>query len=239
MTAPLFLVGSDALVSGTVVVDGDEGRHAADVRRLRVGEAVLLGDGAGRIGAGVVSAVSRGSIAVDVASVETRPKPQPSFAVAQALAKGGRDEDAVEAMTEVGVDVVVGWQSARSVAKWSDRTETRWTATARSAAKQARRAWLPEIVAAVTTQGLAERVSAASLAVVLHEAADRPLAALDLPPDGEVLIVVGPEGGVASEELDLLTATGAQVCRLGRNVLRTSTAGVAAISVLSAGSRWR
>jgi 16S rRNA (uracil1498-N3)-methyltransferase len=183
--------------------------------------------------------VSRGSIAVDIASVETQDRPQPWFAVAQALAKGGRDEDAVEAMTEVGVDVVVGWQSARSVAKWSDRTEARWTATARAAAKQARRAWLPDFVAAVTTQGLAERVSAATLAVVLHEAADRPLAALDLPADGEVLVVVGPEGGVAPEELDLLTAAGAQVCRLGRHVLRTSTAGVAAISVLSAASRWR
>jgi 16S rRNA (uracil1498-N3)-methyltransferase len=239
VTAPLFLVDSASLVAGHVAVDGDEGRHAADVRRLRPGEAVLLGDGAGRIGAGVVVSVRRGALVVDVTSVESQPRPQPTFAVVQALAKGGRDEDAVEAMTEVGVDTVIGWQAARSVAKWTDRTQVRWVATARSAAKQARRAWLPDVVPALTTQALAERMSTAALAVVLHEAADVPLSGVDVPADGEVLVVVGPEGGITPDELDLLAGAGARACRLGHDVLRTSTAGVAAISVLSAASRWR
>jgi len=239
VTAPLFLVDPAQLAVGRVVVDGDEGRHAADVRRLREGEAVLLGDGCGRIGDGVVVSVSRGSIEVDVSSVQDVAAPQPRFVVAQALAKGGRDEDAVEAMTEVGVDVVLGWQASRSVAKWTDRTQTRWSATARAAAKQARRAWVPEVSGPVTTVALAERAAGAALAVVLHEEATGPLGAIALPDDGDVLLVVGPEGGIAPDELDALTTAGAVACRLGSHVLRTSTAGVAAISVLAAASRWR
>lgn len=237
MTAPLFLVA--ALEPGRAVVGGDEGRHASDVRRLRAGEVVLLGDGRGRIGEGVVASVTRGSIEVEVSSVHDEPAPQPRFVVAQALAKGGRDEDAVEAMTEIGVDEVLGWQAARSVAKWTDRTEARWASTARAAAKQARRAWVPDITGPLATSALAERAAGAALAVVLHEGAIDPLVTCRVPDDGDVLVIVGPEGGIAPEELDTLTAAGAVACRLGPHVLRTSTAGVAALSVLSAASRWR
>ena len=239
MTAPLFLVDAAALTSGRVVVDGDEGRHASDVRRLRVGEHVLLGDGHGRVGEGVVAAVSRGSVTVDLSDLRTEPAPSPRFLVAQALAKGGRDEDALEAMTEVGVDVVWGWQAARAVAKWTERTQARWSATARAAAKQARRAWVPEVAGPMTTAALAERVAGAALAVVLHEDAAEALVGREVPDHGEVLLVVGPEGGIAPDELEALAAAGAVACRLGPHVLRTSTAGVAALSVLSAARRWR
>src|SRR3954454_8337613 len=239
MTAPLFLVGTEQLQQSRVVVDGDEGRHASDVRRLRAGEHVHLGDGCGRVGDGIVVAVTRGSIEVEVSSVRDVPAPRPRFVVAQALAKGGRDEDAVEAMTEVGVDAVLGWQAGRSVAKWTDRTQTRWSGTARAAAKQARRAYVPTVTGPLTTAALAERAAGATLAVVLHEDPTEPLVSLAFPDDGEVLVVVGPEGGISSDELDALTAAGAIACRLGPNVLRTSTAGVAALSVLSAATRWR
>jgi 16S rRNA (uracil1498-N3)-methyltransferase len=237
VTPPLFLVDPATLMAGTLVIDGDEGRHAADVRRLRAGEVVLVGDGAGSVADGVVESVRRGAVAVSVARIRTVAPPRPRFVVAQALAKGGRDEDAVEAMTEVGVDAVLGWQAARSVAKWTDRTQARWSATARSAAKQARRPWLPEVVGPVTTAELAARAATAALAIVLHEDAEEPVAALAVPEDGEVLIVVGPEGGITPDELDALAA--ARLCRLGPHVLRTSTAGVAALSVLSAATRWR
>src|SRR3954452_9906589 len=237
MTAPLFLVGTEQLQQSRVVVEGDEGRHASDVRRLRVGEHVLLGDGYGRVGDGIVVAVTRGSIEVEVSSVRDVPAPRPRFVVAQALAKGGRDEDAVEAMTEVGVDAVLGWQAARSVAKWTDRTQTRWSATARAAAKQARRAYVPEVAGPVTTNDLAKRAAGAALAVVLHEDATDPLVACALPEDGEVLLIVGPDGGITTAELEALTAAGAVARRLGPHVLRTSTAGVAALSVLSAAGR--
>lgn len=237
MTPPLFLV--DARVeTGLVVVGGDEGRHAADVRRLRPGEPVLVGDGAGTLGAATVVSVARGEVSVEVTDVRREPRPDPSFVVAQALAKGGRDEDAVEAMTELGVDVVIGWQAARSIARWTDRTGERWRSTVRTAAKQSRRAWVPEVEGPLSTPQLAARVRVAPLAVVLHEQAPQPLTAVALPVAGEVLLVVGPEGGVAADELEALVAAGAQQCRLGRHVLRTSTAGAAALSVLSARRRW-
>jgi 16S rRNA (uracil1498-N3)-methyltransferase len=238
VTPPLFFLDAGVDV-GVVVVGGDEGRHAADVRRLRAGESVLVGDGAGAVGSGNVKSVARGELSVEVSDVRREARPEPSFAVAQALAKGGRDEDAVEAMTEVGVDVVIGWQAERSVARWTDRTGARWAATARAAAKQSRRAWIPQVQGPLSTAQLADRVRAGGLAVVLHEAAREPLAATALPDAGEVLVVVGPEGGISGDELDVLTAAGARLCRVGPHVLRTSTAGVAAISVLSAIRRWR
>ena len=239
MTAALFFVDSESLVSGTVVIRGDEARHAVDVRRIRPGEPLLVSDGAGRVGEAVAVSVGRAELVVEVGAVRREGQPQPRFIVAQALAKGGRDEDAVEAMTEVGVDRVIGWQAARSVAKWTDRTQARWVATARAAAKQSRRAWVPEIEGPLSTVQLVDRAAAATLAVVLHEGATEPLAALALPPEGDVLLIVGPEGGVSDDEFTALVGAGAHDCRLGPHVVRTSTAGVAALSVLSATRRWR
>ena len=236
MTPPLFLVSGRALAASPVVVDGAEGRHAGDVRRLRPGEAIWVGDGAGTIAEGVVAWVERGTVAVDVIARREVARPVPRFVVVQALAKGGRDEDAVEAMTEVGVDEVVGWEARRAVAKWTDRTQSRWEAVARSATKQARRPWLPTVSGPATTAQVAQRLGSAGLAIVLHESATAPLPAP--PPQGEVVVVVGPEGGIDDEELELFEGAGAQVCRLGDTVLRASTAGVAALSVLSAPARW-
>ena len=239
MTAPLFLVDTSALAGDSVVVDGPEGRHAADVKRLRPGEPVLLGDGAGLLVEAVVAEVGRGRLVADVETRRQLPAPDPRFVVVQAVAKGGRDTDAVEAMTEVGVDEVVGWQASRSVARWTDRTTDKWRATAREAAKQSRRAWVPVVSGPLSTGDAAALLGEAALAVVLHESATEPLTAVDLPASGDVVVVVGPEGGIAPDELAAFTHVGAHVCRLGEGVLRTSTAGVAALSVLSAKRRWR
>ena len=239
MTRPLFFVPTDALTADRVVIDGDEGRHAADVRRLRVGEPVDVGDGGGKLVRGQVAESGRGRLVVEVQDRRDVPPADPAFVVVQALAKGGRDEDAVEAMTEIGVDEVLGWQAARSVARWSDRTAHRWTATARAAAKQARRAWVPATAGPLTTTDVAGMLAVAALAVVLHEDATQSLAAVPVPTSGRVVIVVGPEGGVTDDEVAAFAAAGARVCRLGEQVLRTSTAGVAALSVLSAATRWR
>jgi 16S rRNA (uracil1498-N3)-methyltransferase len=239
VTVPLFLAETSALSGDRVVLDGPEGRHAADVRRLSVGEAVDVGDGAGVVVSGQVAEVRRGVVVVDVRSRREVPAPSQRFVVVQAAAKGGRDTDAVEAMTEVGVDAVVGWAASRSVAKWSDRTLERWQAAAREAAKQSHRAWLPVVSGPAQTRDVADLLTGAALAVVLHEGATQPLAVMELPTGGDVVLVVGPEGGIAPAELDAFTAAGASVCRLGDTVLRTSTAGVAALSVLSTATRWR
>jgi 16S rRNA (uracil1498-N3)-methyltransferase len=211
------------------VLDGPEGHHAADVMRLRVGEVLLLGDGKGGTAAAVVRAVGRSRVDVTVQQRWYADPPAPRLVVAQGIAKGDRGELAVQAMTEAGVDEVVPWSAARSVARWKDdRALYRWRAVAREAAKQARRAWLPDVSAPVSTAALAGRVT-----YVLHEEADARLSTVELPDRPEIVVVVGPEGGVAPEELAEFTAAGAVPVRLGDTVLRTSTAGVAALAVLS------
>jgi 16S rRNA (uracil1498-N3)-methyltransferase len=220
-------------------LDGDEGRHAADVRRLRIGEPIDLTDGEGTVVHATVAEFHRGGLSADVRSVESVRPSAPRLMVVQALAKGGRDEQAVEAMTEIGVDSVVGWQSERCIARWTDRTSAKWLATTRAAAKQARRAWWPSVSGPATTEAVAELCRAADLAVVLHEAATDPLAGLSIPAAGEIVVVVGPEGGITDRELDMLRAGGAAVVRLGDTVLRASTAGAAALAVVCASTRWR
>jgi 16S rRNA (uracil1498-N3)-methyltransferase len=230
VSLPLFLV--DALPDGDDFrLDGPEGHHAATVQRLRVGEDLLLGDGRGGTATAVVTAVGRGTLDVTITDRGYVAPPAPRLVVVQGIAKGDRGDLAVQAMTEVGVDGIVPWAAARSVAKWKDdRPLQRWRATVREAAKQARRPWVPEVSEPVTTAVLARRPGPI---LVLHEEATTPLSRVDLPDAGEITLVVGPEGGVAPEELAALEAGGARPVRLGPEVLRTSTAGVAALAALS------
>lgn len=246
MTLPVHLVPSLAGVSpgATVTVEGDEAHHAVTVRRLRVGETVVLTDGAGRSVTGAVASTGKRVFTVDVAQAQEVPRPDPSFVVVQALPKGDRGELAVEVLTEVGVDRVVPWAAARSVAVWKGeraaKSLARWRSTAREAAKQARRAWHPEVAELASTADVARLVAAADLAVVLHEEATAPLAGLDVPASGVVVVVVGPEGGLTDDEVAALVEAGAVSVRLGTEVLRTSTAGVAACAALLARTdRWR
>ncbi len=213
------------------------------VRRIQPGEAVELTDGAGQLVRCVVAGASKQGLTCEVVERIDVPEPWPRVVVAQAIPKGDRGEIAVETMTEAGVDEIVPWAAQRCMVRWTgergDKALRRWRSTAREAAKQSRRAWLPAVTDPVPTPALTARAGAAALAVVLHEEATEPLGALDLPTDGDILLIVGPEGGVAPDELDQLAATGAVVARLGPTVLRTSTAGtVAAAVVLSRTARW-
>jgi 16S rRNA (uracil1498-N3)-methyltransferase len=237
VSLPLFLVGS--LPTGAAhVLDGPEGHHAATVQRLRVGEELLLADGRGGTATAVVTAAGRGTLDLRIVSRGYTEAPDPRLVVIQGIAKGERGELAVQAMTEAGVDEIVPWAAARSVVQWrgerGDRARDRWVTTAREAAKQARRAWLPVVAAAAST-----REAAARATLVLHEEAKDRLTTVDLPASGDIALVVGPEGGISPEELAAFEAAGARTVRLGDAVLRTSTAGVAALAVLSARlGRW-
>jgi 16S rRNA (uracil1498-N3)-methyltransferase len=240
VSAPLFL--ADDLSADRLVLSGPEGRHAATVRRLRVGEAVDLADGRGARAACTVASVGRDVVELEVRSRSTEPPPSPRVVLVQALAKGDRGELAVELATEVGVDEVVPWRAARCIVRWEGERGTkalaRWRATARESGKQSRRAWLPVVGEPATTAQVAERMRSAH-GLVLHESADVPLAGLALPGEGDVLLVVGPEGGVTDEELAAFRDAGAAVARLGQSVLRTSTAGAVAAAVVSARTpRW-
>ena len=243
MSAPVFVVDPARLAVGPVVVDGAEGRHAATVTRLAPGEAVVLVDGAGRRGEGVVVSAARDRVEVEVASVVEQPAPQPRFVVVQALPKGDRGELAVGTMTEVGVDVVVPWAASRCVTRWradrADKALAKWRTSSTAAAKQSRRSRFPEVTGLASTADVCRLLAAAALGAVLHESATRSLAGVTLPSEGDVVLVVGPEGGVTDEELGSFREAGAATYRLGETVLRTSTAGIAALSVLSAERRWR
>jgi 16S rRNA (uracil1498-N3)-methyltransferase len=225
------------------VLDGPEGRHASTVQRLRVGERLTLTDGRGGTARAEVTAAGRGTLTLRIDERRYEEPPDPRLVVVQGIAKGERGELAVQAMTEVGVDEIVPWSAARSVALWRGergaRSRERWVTTAREATKQSRRAWLPAVAETASTAQVARRLAAAAAGLVLHEAAATPLSAVDLPDSGEIVLVVGPEGGIADQELDEFVAVGARPVRLGRTVLRTSTAGAAALAVLSARlGRW-
>jgi 16S rRNA (uracil1498-N3)-methyltransferase len=240
---PLFLVQPGELAGPSVRLAGPEGHHAAAVRRLRTGERADVSDGAGTLAEGVVTAVGKDTVTLDLRAVHTVPPPQPGLAVAQALPKGDRGELAVELMTEVGVDTVIPWAAARSISRWQAergaKALAKWRATAREAAKQSRRPWLPEVAGLASTAAVAGRAGQAALAVILEADATARLHELPLPATGEILLLVGPEGGIDPAERDALRQAGAVEARLGPTVLRTSTAGAAAAAVLLARtSRW-
>jgi len=213
------------------------------VRRLAAGERADLTDGAGTTAECVITGVSAGGLELAVLSRRAEPPPQPRIVVIQAIPKGDRGEQAVETMTEVGVDVIVPWAAERCVVRWrgdrADKGTARWRSTAVQAAKQSRRSWFPEVTPVATTAAVASRVSAASLALLLEPDAADLLAAVPVPQAGEVVLVVGPEGGIAPREAQELTAAGAAGARLGPTVLRAGSAGaVAAALVLSRSARW-
>lgn len=248
MSAPVFLAGEgtlDGIAAGqTYLLDGQEGRHAGVVQRRTVGERIDVVDGAGVRLHTVIEKVGAEGLTLRVEAREDEPAPDPELVLVQALAKGDRDELAVEAATEVGVDAVVPWQAERSVVVWrgarAAKSQARWRATVRSAVKQSRRARKPRVEDALDSRELVARVAstvaAGGAALVLHESADDGLAgALSWVAGarGEVLVVVGPEGGISDRELEALAAAGARPVRLGPHVLRTSTAGPVALALLS------
>lgn len=247
MTAPLFLLSDGGLrgaaAGSTIALEGAEGRHAATVRRIAAGERVDLADGGGALAHCTVVATSRDALTLRVDALTEVPAPDPRLVLVQALAKGDRDDLAIEAATELGVDEVVPWQADRSIVVWKgergERSRRKWEQTVRAAAKQSRRARVPDVAPLASRDDVRQRVASATLAVVLHEEAAAALADVSLPEAGEVLLVVGPEGGIGPEELAALVGAGALSCRLGPHVLRSSTAGPAALAVLSARSRWR
>ncbi len=228
---------TDAGVGHTVVLTGAEAHHAATVRRVRVGEEVTVGDGRGLWLEGTCASVSPREVVVRVTARTDIPPLAPRIVLVQALAKGDRDELAVQAATELGVDEIVPWQATRSVSRWdadkAAKGRARWTTIVREAAKQAHRAWVPDVAAVHTTTELSGRI-AASRALLLEPGASGALTAIAPRGDAEIVLIVGPEGGIAPDELDALRAAGATAVRLGDTVLRTSTAGPAAIAVLNA-----
>jgi 16S rRNA (uracil1498-N3)-methyltransferase len=240
------LAGLPAGVGDVVELTGDEARHAVTVNRMRVGEHTAFGDGRGLVVRGVVTRAEPKHLELVVESVERHEEPSPRLVLVQALAKGDRDELAIQAATELGVAGVVPWQAERSVSRWAGpklaKGVERWSAIVREAAKQSIRPWVPVVEQPVDTKGLTA-LAAGGRVLVLEPTATERLSAVDVgAPDRvaeTVYLVVGPEGGVSPRELELLADAGARAVRLGDEVLRTSTAGPAALAVVNAAlGRW-
>jgi 16S rRNA (uracil1498-N3)-methyltransferase len=231
----------DAAPGDPVRLTGPEARHAVTVSRLRVGETIVVGNGRGLVVTGAVTAAEHAELVLAVETAERVERPGPAVILAQALAKGDRDELAVQAATELGVDAVIPWAAGRSISRWEgakvQKGVDRWIAVTREASKQSMRPWLPDVLDLVSTKQLA-RLATETRMLVLEPTASTRLSSLEL--DGrDLLVVVGPEGGLSPDEVDALAAAGAEPVRLGDEVLRTSTAGPAAIAVLNAKlGRW-
>ena len=247
MSAPTFVIDpslATALVGDTVTLAGAEGHHAVTVQRLRVGEQVDLVDGHGTRLIGAITKIeAKDSCEVLVDEVVIEPAPQPTVTAVQAIPKGDRGELAVQMLTEGGVDVLVPWQAENCVAKWDEgkaaKNHTKWQATARESSKQARRARFPIVEPIVTTAAVADLVANAGVALVLDEASQIPLTSIDISSVHDVVLVIGPEGGLSDNERAVFADSGADLVRLGSSVLRTSTAGIAALGVVMARvGRW-
>lgn len=233
--ASLYLSPSlgDAAAGSVVTLGGDEGRHAITVARVRVGETLAISDGAGLVVAGPVASIDGNTLTLEVETAQRHPASAPELWLAQALAKGDRDELAVQAATELGVSGVVPWAAERSITRWegakADKGRERWASIVREATKQSIRPWVPAVEPIATTASLAKLPG---LVLVLEPTATARLTEVELDVE-RITLVVGPEGGVSPRELEVLGAAGAVAVRLGPEVLRTSTAGPAALAVLN------
>jgi 16S rRNA (uracil1498-N3)-methyltransferase len=238
VSCALFYVDALPETGALAVVDGDEGFHAANVRRIRPGEELDLGDGHGTIAHCVVEDVTKGRLTARVLDRKTVAAPAPAVTVVQALPKSDRSELAIELATEAGADAFVAWQAARCVARWDgpakiDKGLRRWGAVARSAARQSRRPYIPSISGVVSTGELVQRVrDVGATALVLHESATLKLAELPVAQADSLLLIIGPEGGIADDEVTALSEAGATAVRLGPTVLRTSSAAAVALGAL-------
>ena len=243
MTAAEFLVnpGEISKETKTFTLDGDEGRHAATVKRMREGEVIHLCDGQGNRAITTVVKVHKHSLDLSIDQFTFEEAPEPRFVVVQALAKGERAELAVEMLTEVGADAIIPWRAEHSIGKWDsvEKGLEKWRRTSRESAKQSRRAWIPEISNLKSTAEVCELMSQAQSVFVLHESADQALAACAIREQGTIMIVVGPEGGISPDELAAFSSAGARVVHMGASVMRTSTAGAIAVGgLLMRSQRW-
>lgn len=237
MTDPVFLSElADPLpaVGATVVLDGSEGRHAATVRRIGSGQRVIIADGAGRGIRGTVIAAGKSTIDVEVTETLAAEEPPLRITVAQALAKGDRSDIALEMITELGASRIIPWQASRSIVRWQGdraaKSQARWVGTVREATKQSRRLRIPAVDPVASTKQLATMIADHQLTLVLHEEATLRFADLRLPDHGSIMIIVGPEGGIAPDELDAFAAAGGRPVLISNGVLRTSTAAAVAMA---------
>lgn len=239
MSLSVFVADEPLPDSGSVVgLSGTEGRHAVQVKRIAVGERLELIDGTGtRAVVAVTELSAKDRLMGVIESITYEPPPVPQVTVVQALPKSERSELAIDLLTQAGADVIIPWQGSRCVTKWATPAKaakgiTKWQAAARAAAKQSRRAVIPQIRAVAATLDVEKLIATADVALVLHEKATLSIKNVTLDKAQNVLLIVGPEGGISDTELSAFQHAGAQAIMLGPQVLRTASAGMVALAAI-------
>lgn len=240
MVEPLFFaaIGSDSAVGTSFTLGGPEAKHAISVRRMTIGESISVSDGSGVKMRGKVTKVKKETLEISIESIEELFAPKSQLFLVQALAKGDRDELAIQACTELGLFGVIPWQADRSISIWKaekkQKGQARWQSIVTEAAKQSLRAFIPRVEQVLDSQELISALEVFDQVLILEPEADKSITEINPPAEGKVAIVVGPEGGISEQELESFKKAGFSSVRLGRGVLRTSTAGMAAVSYLQA-----
>lgn len=233
---PLFIV-ENIPDRGDLVIEGDEAHHAGSAARIKVGEKINVTNGKGRIAEVEVLDINKRNIGCRILEVRDETRAKVVLTVIQALTKGDRARETIELLTEGGAELIIPWQAARSIGQWKDDKDAqgKWRTWAKEATKQSRRTWIPEILDLHTTAQVKRRIQDSDLTIVLHEnGAEAFSEILTSAPPREILLIVGPEGGISDDELASFVSSGARSIRLGKPVFRSAHAGVAALAAIQA-----
>jgi 16S rRNA (uracil1498-N3)-methyltransferase len=233
MLTLFFVPDLSTQVGARYSFNSEDANHAIKVLRIEVGEIFRVSDGNGGWANVQVNEVTKRSLETTVLEVGRQEPLEIKFTVVQALPKSDRAKEAVELLTEAGADVIVPWLANRSIS----RTEviSKFATTAREASKQSRRLFIPVLHETVKEKGVIELIKSADLALVFHESAQVKLSEIITPQTKakNVVVVIGPEGGITEEELAAFAAAGAHIAGLGRPILRSAHAGLAALSAVN------
>jgi 16S rRNA (uracil1498-N3)-methyltransferase len=229
---PLFIVDSIPN-SGILEISGDEAKHAVTVLRINTGEQISITDGKGNRAQAQVKEVNRKSLLLEISKRSFEPAGQVQLVVAQALTKGDRARETIELLTEAGVDLIIPWNAQRSIGQWKDDAEEKWRGWAKEATKQSRRSWIPGIRPLLSSAELANEIATFNLCLLLHESADQKISLMIGDKNlTSILLIIGPEGGVSDDELELFKRAGANVTALGKPVFRSAHAGAVALAAV-------
>ena len=231
MLTLFFVDNLPTQVGQTYEFDNEDANHAIRVLRMNAGDIFMLSDGNGAWSEVQVHAVKKKSLEVEVISSGFQEPLATTITVVQALPKGDRAKEAIELLTEAGVDRIIPWQASRSIGKASDK----FAVTAREASKQSRRFRIPEVTSTATTEQICDAIKVSDLAIVFHESAEIKLSDVVTSHNvSNLLVIIGPEGGITPAEVEVFTAAGAKTALMGRPILRSAHAGIAAVAAVSA-----
>lgn len=239
MLSTFFVAEGTDFSANQIEVDGDEAHHGVNVLRLKTSEEVKISDGVGNWGVGAVSQINKKSFTVEILDRGFEPASKQRVVVVQAILKNDANKEAVDFLTQVGADEIIPWQSQHSIGKLDDKSLSKWQSTARESSRQSRRVRIPVISNAYSTESLISIIKGLQNIFVLHESADNRLSQIEMNQEVDVILIVGPEGGLSEIEVKTFVTAGAKIVRLGESVLRAANAGAAAASVvMSRTGKW-